>query len=270
MTCPFCGAGERAAVPPEARLNRSAMALGVASVFLAVETVACQTVYGVPVYSGPPFDASSDAQPDASSTATRPPPTSCELPGELIDLASPSHASGACTAASLVAIADACFGQDTEVACRRAITADPGCASCALGRYDGHSPPRDHLGALVPSELGYGIVTPATTACASLVLNRPDCAIPAQRAVTCVTTACSACDSKGLPSCEADAQSGFCAPAFAAASACLDLIVARRGEWLGRCTGATFRDGFLAVAHELCGAPASDGGVDATGDAPTD
>ena len=113
-------------------------------------------------------------------------------------------------------------------------------------------------------------MAPATTACAAFVLNRPDCAIPAQRAVTCMTTACALCETPQHLSCDADAQAGFCAPAFAAASSCLDLIVARRGEWLGRCTGPTFREGFLAVAHELCGAPASDGGIDASGDAPAE
>jgi hypothetical protein len=58
--------------------------------------------------------------------------------------------------------------------------------------------------------------------------------------------------------------------AFAAASSCLEVIVARRGEWLGRCTGPTRRDGFLAVARELCGGPATDGGTDAPSDAARD
>ena len=60
-------------------------------------------------------------------------------------------------------------------------------------------------------------MAPATTACAAFVLNRPDCAIPAQRAVTCMTTACALCETPQHLSCDADAQAGFCAPAFAAA-----------------------------------------------------
>jgi hypothetical protein len=113
-------------------------------------------------------------------------------------------------------------------------------------------------------------VAAATTTCAALVIGRPDCAVSAQRAVTCVTTACAACSASDLATCAPRAEAAACSSAFTVARSCLDTIEARRGEWLGRCTGRTTRDGFLAVARELCASPVADAGADASSDASRD
>ncbi|MBK8215076.1 MAG: hypothetical protein IPK71_15160 [Myxococcales bacterium] len=258
--CPFCGACVFAPVPAATRAHRAAIVLGVASAVLAVESCSVVAVYGAS--GGEWFDASRPAPRDAA-TAPRP-PASCEQPAALLDLTAPPHFAGVCSDETLVAISDACF--ERKPSCNDVLAANGACAACALGPYDRSGGSASQLGAIAYDESG----EVSTYACAALVIGRHDCAIPAQRAVTCVTTACASCEPSQLPSCEADARAGSCAPEIAAASSCLDLIVARRGEWLARCTGPTFRDGFLAVAHELCGAPASDGGLDAPGDAPTD
>lgn len=269
VTCPFCSATTRAEVPPETRTNRTAIVLGVASVVLAVESVACSAVYGAPGWVDPP----EPSRPDASSTdAAFVPPTptgpACYDPGNIEPIVGvpPTLAQGVCTSSALTALADACL--DGGPSCPTAIAADRTCAACALGPYAGRSGPTAPLGAIVPA--GGDAVAAATTTCAALVIGRPDCAVSAQRAVTCVTTACASCSASDLTTCAPRAEAAACSSAFTVARSCLDAIEARRGEWLGRCTGRTTRDGFLAVARELCASPAGDAGADASTDAARD
>ena len=270
VTCPFCSATTRAEVPPETRASRAAIALGVASVLLAVESVACSAVYGAPIErSDPPARPSTDASsPDGAFVP--PPPTgpACYDPGGIEPIVGvpPALAQGVCTSSALAAFADACL--DGGPSCQTAIAADRTCAECALGPYAGRSGPSAPLGAIVPA--GGDAVAAATTTCAALVIGRPDCAVSAQRAVTCVTTACAACSASDLATCAPRAEAAACSSAFTVARSCLDTIEARRGEWLGRCTGRTTRDGFLAVARELCASPVADAGADASSDASRD
>lgn len=250
-------------------MNRAAIVLGVASVVLAVESVACSAVYGAPAgWVDPPERSRTDASsPDAAFV---PPPTgpACYDPGnvETIVGVAPALAQGACTPSALAVLADACL--DGGPSCPSAIATDRNCAACALGPYAGRSGPSTPLGAIVPA--GGDAVAAATTTCAALVIGRPDCAVSAQRAVTCVTTACSACGPSDLATCAPKAESAVCNTSFTLARSCLDAIEARRGEWLGRCTGRTTRDGFLAVARELCASPTADAGADTSTDASRD
>ncbi len=268
-SCPFCGASAHAEVPPETRSHRTAIVLGVASVVLAVESVACSAVYGAPgVWVDPPPPPGPDASIDAAFTPPPPTPPTCYSPGDVEPIVGvpPALSQGVCTPAALVALADACL--DGAGSCPATIAADRVCAACALGPYAGRSGPSAPIGAIVPA--GGDAVAAATYACAALVIGRPECAVPAQRAVTCVTTACATCAPSELSTCAPKAEASVCSSAFVVARSCLEAIDTRRGEWLGRCTGRTTRDGFLAVARELCGASPLDAGADAPADAPSD
>ena len=269
--CPFCGAEGRNPVPaPRSAVSRKAW-VG-AQVAVAVTISAC-SVSAVPVYGAPidpdelfpdsgPRDSGKDVETDGP---LGPAPACFSNLGERVRGTVPTPHRGVCTAQDVADAERSCVSAaHTGTACTDFAAAHPDCARCIFGPPATEVPAASPIGALVPS--GPTTVMPNLGACASLVLGKPECAVPITKASACTAGSCSACAprSSEKANCEAYAQRA-CVGAVEAS--CEKALLDGFSKWGSTCQGANVGASFAKVAWYLCGdAPSDAGAADAASD----
>jgi hypothetical protein len=234
-------------------------------VVAAVEVACGQAVYGAPVWIDPSDAAvSKEASVDSAFAYPDAEKATCfeNLGDEVVGLA-PTAYRDVCTSQDIADAEVACFvSVHTAQACVDWAKAHPGCARCILGALPGESRQSTPLSALIPRTPD--TLTPSLAACASLVLGRPECALPVARAAACVTGSCTSCkDEPTRATCNAQAESTACRNAVE--TECTEAIRTGVARWDRICQGANLRATYTKVATYLCGAPPA-GGLDAGGD----
>jgi len=267
--CPYCGETTSAKVRvPLSRATRSAMFAGVGLMVAAAVEAACgQAVYGAPVWVNPSDDAAvpKEASVDSASVSPEAGRVACfeNLGDEVVGLP-PTAYRDVCTSQDIADSEAACLASvHTSQTCVEWTKAHPGCARCLFGALSGDSPQATPLSALIPKTPD--TLTPSVAACASLVLGRPECALPVARAAACVTGSCTNCgDERTRATCKAYAESTACRNAVE--TECSEAIRVGFARWDRICQGANQGATYTKVGTYLCGAPPVDGGADAGGD----
>ncbi len=241
-------------------VKKSLVFVGFAGFLGALSAAGCSvTATLIPTDGGGGDGGASDAKTDAKEAA---PPkdvnTSCFVEGDIkqyvAEITGPVKDRGLCTTKQVADFATACTGTAaTNDTCKAYadLEANKPCLTCIQGGATGPVP------ALISAG---GYVIPNVDACASLVIGKPECALPGANYILCQYSACETCaDDTTRAACIKEAQAGACAQ-VAPSKECSDAFTAAKTQIDATCRGGTgFATVYPKVTNYLCGS--GDGGT---------
>ncbi len=190
---------------------------------------------------------------DARTLLDSAPPLGCYKQDEAraIKGIPPTRHPGLCTAQQATEFKARCLGSGAT-GCEAYIDANKDCSRCIFGALNGENEATTPVPALIPASATS--VSLNLGACASLVLNRPDCGVKITQQVVCLESACAECmDSAETTQCKRTASEQICKPVIDLA--CENLINANSTVWMPTCRGTSFDDTYSKVVNYLCGSP---------------
>lgn len=201
-----------------------------------------------PALYGRPSTCGADAGPQTGDAGR-----GCYDPStaEVLQAKAPVKGQNVCSPAAIEAVRVACLASASAAACKSAIDANKDCARCILGALGGEKPASTRAPVVLPAGGATTVINVA--ACASIVVGRPDCALPLSKQAACTSSACNTCAGAESASCSAAASCGACANV--AYSPECTAAVADASAWEAKCRGQNQVETYTKVASFFCGAP---------------